>query len=147
MNTQEVLNLIKESFEGWYNKVYSTKVSIVINYSETQALAIKAYRTITMEVQAISIENGVSKAASLIKLTENYNHGVTTEDEAKLGLTKKMLMEMFSYQVSMMWFCCYDIATHLTKGRLNGLLFFCIYISEKFTDLYAFLFLFIFAEK
>lgn len=102
MNTQEVLNLIKESFEGWYNKVYSTKVSIVINYSETQTLAIKSYRTITMEVRAISIENGVSKAASLIKLTENYNHGVTTEDEAKLGLTKKMLMEMFSYQVSMM---------------------------------------------
>ena len=102
MNTQQVINLIKESFESWYNKVYSTKVSIVINYSDVQTLAIKAYHTITMDVQALSIINGSSKAISLINLTENYNHGVTTEDEAKLGLTKKMLMEMFSYQTSML---------------------------------------------
>ena len=80
----------------------SAKVSIVINYSDVQTLAIKAYHTITMDVRALSIINGSSKSIPLINLTENYNHGVTTEDEAKLGLTKKMLMEMFSYQTSML---------------------------------------------
>lgn len=101
MNTQQIINLIKDSFEDWYNKVY-TKASIVINYSDMQTLAIKAYHTITMEVQAISIVNGQAQSSKLITLTENYNHGVTTEEEAKLGLTKKMLMEMFSYQTSML---------------------------------------------
>lgn len=102
MNTQEIINLIKDSFESWYNKVYSTNASIVINYNDVQTLAIKAYHTITMDVQAINIVNGQSENKSLITLAENYNHGVTTEDEAKLGLTKKMLMEMFSYQTSML---------------------------------------------
>ena len=55
MNTSQVINLIKESFESWYNKVYSTNVSIVINYNDVQTLAIKAYHTIIMEVQALSI--------------------------------------------------------------------------------------------
>jgi hypothetical protein len=55
-----------------------------------------------MEVQAVSIVNGQAKNKSLISLTENYNHGVTTEEEAKLGITNKMLMEMYSYQVSML---------------------------------------------
>ena len=102
MNTQQVINFIKESFESWYNKVYSTNASIVINYSDVQTLAIKAYHTITMDVQALSIVNGSSKATQLITLKENYNHGITTEDEAKLGLTKKMLMEMYSYQTSLL---------------------------------------------
>ena len=102
MDTQQVISFIKDSFESWYNKVYSTKASIVINYNDVQTLAIKAYHTITMDVQALSIVNNSSQATSLINLTENYNHGVTTEEEAKLGLTKKMLAEMFSYQASML---------------------------------------------
>ena len=101
MDTQQVINLIKDSFEDWYNRVF-TKASIVINYNDVQTLSIKAYHTISMEVQAISIVNGQSQTKSLISLTENYNHGVTTENEAKLGLTKKMLREMFSYQASML---------------------------------------------
>ncbi len=99
MNTQEVIAFIKDSFEAWYNKIYA-KASIVINYSDVQTLSIKAFHTISMEVQAISIVDGQAQSKSLISLTENYNHGVTTEDEAKLGLTQKMLMEMFSYQTS-----------------------------------------------
>lgn len=99
MDTQQIINLIKDSFETWYSKVF-TKASIVINYSDIQTLAIKAYHTITMEVQAISVVDGQVKNTPLIKLTENYNHGVTTEEEAKLGLTKKMLMQMFSYEAS-----------------------------------------------
>ena len=102
MNTQQVINLIKDSFESWYNRVYSTNASIVISYSDVQTLAIKAYHTITMDVQALNIVNGSSHATPLISLKENYNHGVTTEDEAKIGLTKKMLMEMYSYQTSML---------------------------------------------
>ena len=100
MNTQEVINFIKESFESWYNKVYGSKTSIVISYSDVQTLSIKAYHTITMDVQAVSIVNGQAQNKCLIKLQENYNHGITTEDEAKLGLTKNLLMEMFSYQTS-----------------------------------------------
>lgn len=104
MDTQQVLNLIKESFESWYNKVYPSDfpVSIVINYNDVQSLSIKAYHTITMEVCKLTIENGTSKVTPSITLTENYNHGVLSEDEAKLGLTKKMLEEMFSYQTSML---------------------------------------------
>jgi hypothetical protein len=101
MDTQQIINFIKDSFEDWYNKVF-TKASIIINYNDVQTLSIKAYHTISMEVQAISIVNGQAQSKSLISLTENYNHGVTTEEEAKLGLTKKMLAEMFSYQASML---------------------------------------------
>ena len=99
MDTQQVINLIRDSFENWYNKVF-TKASIVINYNDVQTLSIKAYHTISMDVQAISIVNGQAQTKNLISLTENYNHGVTTEEEAKLGLTQKMLTKMFSYQTS-----------------------------------------------
>lgn len=101
MYTQQIIDFIKESFECWYNKVF-TKASIVINYSDVQTLSIKAYHTITMEIQAISIVNGSSQATPLITITENYNHGVTSEEEAKLGIAKKMLGKMFSYQASML---------------------------------------------
>lgn len=100
MNTQETINLIKESFEVWYNKTFSkdSPVSIVINYSDVQTLAIKAFHTVTMEVQALGINNNLSYATSLIKLQENYNHGITSEEEAKLGLTKKLLIELYNYK-------------------------------------------------
>lgn len=101
MDSQQIITLVKESFEAWYSKVFS-RASIVINYKDVQTLSIKAYHTITMDVQAISIIDGKTQNKSLISLTENYNHGVITEEEAKLGLTKKMLMEMFSYQTSML---------------------------------------------
>lgn len=99
MDTQQIINFIKESFEAWYNNVF-TKASIVINYSDVQKLSIKAYHTITVEVQAISISDNQVQNCCLIKLQENYNHGVTTEEEAKLGLMKKMLIQMFSYEAS-----------------------------------------------
>jgi hypothetical protein len=102
MDSQQIINLIKESFESWYNKVYSAKVSIVIHYNDMQNLSIKAYHTITMEVHAISIEDGKATDKCLIKWKENYNHGIITEEEAKIGITKKILMEMFSYQTSML---------------------------------------------
>lgn len=107
MNSSETLNLIKDSFESWYNSRLpaNEKASIVINYSDVQTLSIKAYHTITMEVQAISIQEGRSCVIPLLKLQENYNHGVTSEQEAKDGLTKKMLIQMFDYPESALA-CC-----------------------------------------
>ncbi len=102
MYTSETINLIKDSFETWYNSKLpeNEKASIVINYSDVQTLSIKAYHTIKMEVQAISIQEGRSSIIPLLELQENYNHGVTSEQEAKDGLTKKMLIKMFDYPAS-----------------------------------------------
>ena len=99
----ETLNLIKESFEQWYNgKLQKDEppVSIAINYSDVQTLSIKAYHTIKLEVQAIGIREGKSFMVPLFMLQENYNHGVTSEQKAKEGLTKKLLIEMFDYPAS-----------------------------------------------
>ena len=99
----ETLNLIKESFEQWYNgKLQKDEppVSIAINYSDVQTLSIKAYHTIKLEVQAIGIKEDKSFMVPLFMLQENYNHGVTSEQEAKEGLTKKLLIEMFDYPAS-----------------------------------------------
>lgn len=103
MNNSETLNIIKDSFESWYNsrlQANEKPVSIVINYSDLQTLAIKAYHTVKMEVQAVGIRDGKSFLLPLFKLQENYNHGVTSEQEAKDNLTKKMLIEMFNYPES-----------------------------------------------
>lgn len=99
MTTLETLNMIKDSFESWYNKTIASDspVTISIDYSDLQTLAIKAYHTITMELKATGIKDGLSYSNFLIRLQENYNHGVTTEEEAKLGLAQKMLTEMYNY--------------------------------------------------
>lgn len=99
MNSSETLNIIKDSFESWYNKNISKEnpVSIAINYSDVQTLRIKAYHTVTMEVAVIEVNNGKASTSTIISLTENYNHGVTSEIEAKEGMTKKLLMAMYSY--------------------------------------------------
>ena len=95
------LQLIKSSFETWYNKNITKKspVAIVINYSDVQKLSIKAFHTITMEVQAVGIRNNMSYTTKLITLQENYNHGTTTEMEAKEGLTEKLLMALYGYRL------------------------------------------------
>lgn len=94
------LQLIKSSFETWYNKSFpkESPVAIVINYSDVQKLAIKAFHTITMEVQAIGIKDNMSYTTRLLTLQENYNHGITTEQEAKEGLTEKLLVELYNYK-------------------------------------------------
>lgn len=103
MNDSKALNLIKNSFEYWYNSKLSASdspVSIAINYSDVQTLSMKAYHTIRMEVTAIGISEGKSFIIPLLELQENYNHGVTSEQEAKDGLTEKMLVQMFDYPAS-----------------------------------------------
>lgn len=101
--SNSTLNVIKESFESWYNdrlQADEWPVSIVINYSDTQTLSMKAYHTVTVEVQAVSIRNEKSAVVPLFKLQENYNHGVTSEEEAKEGMMKKLLVQMFNYPES-----------------------------------------------
>ena len=95
----ETINIIKDSFEMWYNTTVSkdNPVSIVINYSDTQTLTIKAYHKSTIEMQAIEIEDGVSKLTPMIKLGENYNHGITSEEEAKENMVRKLLVEVYKY--------------------------------------------------
>lgn len=102
INMSETLNIIKDAFEGWYNRKLPTgeKVSVVISYSDVQKLSVKAYHTIRMEVQAVGIEEGKSYVTPLFMLQENYNHGVTSEQEAKDGLTRKLLEKMFDYPES-----------------------------------------------
>ena len=100
MGTTETINIIKNSFETWYNKTYSTDspVSIAINYSDVQTLSIKAFHTIRFEVVVLGIKDSLSYTKSLITLQENYNHGITSEQEAKDFLTGKLLMEMYGYR-------------------------------------------------
>lgn len=99
MNIQETINIIRESFETWYNRTYPSEspVSIVINYSDVQTLSIKAIHKITMEVSAVGIRDRLSYVSSVMRLEESYNHGITTEEEAKESLTKKLLMSLYGY--------------------------------------------------
>lgn len=99
MNNSVTLNAVKESFETWYNQNVSkgNPVSITINYSDVQTLSIKAFHTITMEMVALQVKDGLSHSIPLVTIQENYNHGTTTEGEAKEGLTKKLLMRLYSF--------------------------------------------------
>lgn len=99
MNNDSI-NLIKESFELWYNRTFSRElpVSIAINYSDEQTLAIKAIHTSRIEVSALGIRNGLSFVKPLIVLQENYNHGTTSEAEARNRMIGKMLVEMYGYR-------------------------------------------------
>ena len=97
----ETLDIIRESFEAWYNKVFKkdSHVSVAINYRDTQSLVIKAYHKIQLEVRLIGIENNKAYCTPILLLHENYNHGVTSEQEAKDGITKKLLTHLYSYKV------------------------------------------------
>lgn len=99
MYSTEALTIIKDSFEVWYNKKYAseTPVSIVINYSDVQKLALKAFHTITMEVKAFFCKDNIAHSIPIVCLQENYNHGVTSEEEAKNNLTEKLLVELYGY--------------------------------------------------
>lgn len=73
------------------------KASIVINYSDEQTLLIKAYHKVTVSMIAIGIKDNLSYTVPLIEVSENYNHGVTTEEEAKESVTENFLMKIFDY--------------------------------------------------
>jgi hypothetical protein len=89
--------IITQSFEQWYNTHVSQKTSIVINYSDEQTLVTKAYHKATITLVAIGIKDNLSYTVPLFTISENYNHGVTTEEEAKDSLTCKLLSEILDY--------------------------------------------------
>ena len=95
----DTLQLIKESFEEWYNENVNTdsKAAIVINYSDERMLVIKAYHKVNIRMCVVKIMNGMSYTYPLFDISENYNHGVTTEEEAKELVIKKFLLEIFKY--------------------------------------------------
>ena len=95
----DTINVIKDSFELWYNTTVSkdNPVSIVINYSDMQTMTIKAYHKAAIEMQAIEIVAGVSRTTPLVKLEENYNHGITSEEDAKENMVRKLLIEVYKY--------------------------------------------------
>ena len=93
------LELIKNSFEKWYNYKLpkGERKSIVINYSDEQTLLIKAYHKVTIKMVAVGIKNGLSYTVTLLETSENYNHGITSEEEAKQNITQRFLTEVFEY--------------------------------------------------
>ena len=91
------LELIKESFEKWYNSNTPHRVSIVINYSDEQSILIKAYHKATIKMCAIGIKENLSYLLPLIVLSNNYNHGTTTEEEAKEQTTMLFLSAVLEY--------------------------------------------------
>lgn len=94
-----VLHLIKESFETWYNTEIAkdSPVSVVVNYSDTQPYSIKAYHKASLDLQFIVIEGGVAHTQPIVSLAENYNHGVVSEEEAKDSMVKKLLVELYGF--------------------------------------------------
>lgn len=96
----EIISLIKESFESWYNNNFSpdSPVSIAINYSDVQKFAIKCIHTVTMEVREIGIKNGESYTRPILCIQENYNHGNISDIEEKEKMAKKLLMQMYGFQ-------------------------------------------------
>lgn len=100
MDLSETISIIKDSFESWYNKNIcpDNPVSVLINYSDVQKMSFKAFHTTTYEVHTLGVENENTVITPLITLSENYNHGTTSEEEAKIGLTKKLLMMLYSFK-------------------------------------------------
>lgn len=100
MNASKTIELIKESFENWYNKYISqdSPVTVLINYSDTQKLSIKAYHTINLEMLALGTQEDTAVLATLFNLTDTYNHGVINEEEAKDGMIKKLLECLYGFR-------------------------------------------------
>ena len=93
----DTLNLIKNSFENWYNTTNKSNLSMVINYSDEQTLRLKAYHKVTINMIAVGIKDNLSYTLPVLSISEHYNHGTTTEEEAKALLTQKFLMKVFLY--------------------------------------------------
>lgn len=93
------LELIKKSFERWYNAQtpYSEKVSVLISYRDEQNLVMKAYHRVTADLSLIYIKNRMSYTSCLCSVTDTYNHGVTSEQDAKDALMSKLLEELLHY--------------------------------------------------
>lgn len=90
----DTFEIIRNSFERWYNTYTKDKCSAVINYRDEQTLLIKCYHKITITLSVIGIKNGFSYTRNILELSEHYNHGVTTEDSAKQILVTNFLEQL-----------------------------------------------------
>ena len=99
MYTTNIIDIVKDSFENWYNKHITpdSPVSILINYKDEQRLSMRAIHTSTIEVQAIGIKDDITVISSIVSLSDNYNHGRMTEQEAKDNMVKKLLEWLYSF--------------------------------------------------
>lgn len=91
------LELIKRSFEEWYNSIQPDKMSIVTNYKDEQTLVVKAYHKATISMVAVGIKNGSAQVIPLFEISENYNHGITSEEETRTNLTQTLLVKILNF--------------------------------------------------
>ena len=89
------LELISKSLESYLKvKLCDNSLSVVANYSDEQSLPIKSYRKATVTVAAVSIRNGNAYTDQILSISENYNHGTTSEEEAKDSILKMLLIRI-----------------------------------------------------
>ena len=93
----DTLATIKESFEQWYNSTTNEKISIITNFSDEQTLSIKAYHKVTVSMVAVGIKDNMSYVIPILEVSENYNHGVTSEEDARDSVVMKFLAKAFAY--------------------------------------------------
>lgn len=89
------LDLITKSLESYLKvKLCDSSLSVVSNYSDEQSLPIKSYHKATATLAMVTIHGGNTNTVPLLSLSENYNHGTTTEEEAKDSLLKMLLIRI-----------------------------------------------------
>ena len=94
----DTIDIIKNSFEKWYNEhIAESKTSIAISYSDTQELSIKAYHKSVIRVNAITIKEGQSQSIEILMIERPYNHGVTSEEDAKAQALMVLLEKLYNY--------------------------------------------------
>ena len=93
MTTSEI---ISKGFESWINERSKDKVSVLIDYSDKQNLSIKAYHKTHAGLVVIGTRDSESYTETLASVDGFYNHGVTTESEAKEQMLARLVKEMFS---------------------------------------------------
>ena len=101
MDSNDLFTIIKESFEEWYNRTFSagSPVSILINYKDVQNLSVKAYHTVTLEVQAVGTEDDMAVITPILSLSESYNHATIAPETEKIKMAKQMLEAFYGYQI------------------------------------------------
>ena len=95
----ETLDIIKESFETWYNQSQGEKTSVGFFARNRLNGVWGTWRRIDSAPRVYHVEKDgtVCGVVLAVNETENYNHGITSEQEAKDMLTRKLLVELYNY--------------------------------------------------
>ena len=88
--------IISKGFESWINTKLNDKVSVLIDYKDEQKLSMKSYHKASAKLVLLGIHDSKSYEKTLISVENVYNHGTTTEAEAKEQLLSRLVGEMFS---------------------------------------------------